>query len=157
MGLPPLAEVTELEVRLRRTLSEEESAAAVAALADASSLARLEGRQDWWTAEGGLTVPDAVATVVLAAARRALENPNGVVSETVGPFTVRRSDDSASGVYLTEIEKTIVRRYRPTSPGLWTQRTTRLDPNDETAGTAFLEDSLGCELFPVGSYDEGVW
>lgn len=156
-GLPPLSEVSDLEVRLRRTLEGEEIAAAAAALADASSLARAEGRQDWWTAEGGLTVPDAVVTVVLAAAKRVFGNPDGLISETVGPFTRRRSDESASGVYLTETEKAIVRRFRSTSPGLWTQRTTRLDPGDEAAGTVFLEDSFGSELLPVGTYDEGVW
>lgn len=156
-GLPPLAEVADLEVRLRRALTGEETAAAAAALADASSLVRAEGRQDWWTEAGGLTVPDAVVTVVLTAAKRAFDNPDGVVSETVGPFTRRRSDDSASGAYLTEEEKAIVRRYRATSPGLWTQRTTREDPNNEGSTTVFLEDSYGCELFPAASTEDGVW
>lgn len=155
-SLPALAEIDDLEARLGRSLTGDETGRAQAALADASALARAEGRQDWYTAEAGLTAPDAVVTVVLSAARRAFENPQGYSSETVGPFTVRR-DSEALGVYLTEAEKAIVRRYRATSPGLWTQRTTREDPNNEGNETVFLEDSNGCELFPVGTYEEGVW
>lgn len=155
MALPPLATVADLEARLGRSVTDpDEVARADAALADASTLARLEGRQDWWTAEGGLTVPAAVVTVVLTAAKREVTNPDQVISDTVGPFTRRRADGTTTGVYLTEGEKAIVRRYRATSPGLWTQPTTRRPVGDDTV---WFEDTFGAELFPLGSADDGVW
>lgn len=158
MVLPPLAPVADLAARLGRdpdSLSVEDEARATATLDDASALVRAEGRQDWYDTEtDAITAPHPVVTVVLSAAQRAFTNPEGLISETVGPFTKRRAERGDLGVFLTAAEKDIVRRYRTTSPGLWTQRTTR---GEDGTSTLFMEDSFGSELFPVGSEDEGVW
>lgn len=118
-----LATVAALEKRLGlgRALTEAEEGRAEAAIEDASNLARDEARQEWPD-----TSPPTVVTIVLEAAKRAWLNPGGYSSETTGPFTIRRD---TVGVYLTEDEVTILRRFRPDSrqsrSGLWVQPTTR--------------------------------
>lgn len=118
-----LATVAALEKRLGlgRELTEAEEGRAEAAIEDASNLARDEAHQAWTD-----SAPPAVVTVVLEAAKRGWLNPGGYSSETSGPFTVRRD---VVGVYFTDDEVTILRRFRPDSgqsrSGLWVQPTTR--------------------------------
>jgi hypothetical protein len=154
--VPALATVSDLEERLGldpNSLVDGDYARAQAALADASTLVRMESRRSWVDDAGAITAPDALIRVVLGAAMRNWVNPDGVIQETVGPFTRRLSEES-TGVYLTKAELDIVRRYRPSGIGLWTLQTRR----DECSnGTVWCEDSFGFELFPIGSYDDGAW
>jgi hypothetical protein len=125
-----LATVDELEDRLGRALTTDpERAQAEAALSDASALVRDEGRSDW----DATTVPQAVAAVVLTAALRVVRNPEGFVSEAIGAYNYRLPEQSSLGIYLTETEKGIVRKYRTSrGSGLWTQSTSRGDEYDLT-------------------------
>jgi len=135
----PLAALDGLTQRLGlgRELTEAETGRAEAALEDASTLVRDEARREW---TDPAEVPAAVVMIVLESAKRGFLNPNGYSSETTGPFTVRRD---VVGIYLTDGEAIIVRRYREQSrtggSGLWTQPTTRCDPD----GRVFLMDQYG--------------
>jgi hypothetical protein len=90
-----------------------------------------------------------VRAVVLRAAERAMRNPGGFSSESSGDYSYQRTGVQP-GVYLTDGELRILRRATGRR-GLWTQPVTR---DDTFADTVFLEDSFGCELFPVDVYVE---
>lgn len=106
--LPP--SVAELERRLRvpeGSLEEEDLAGAEAALEDATALVLAEvatSNATTWK----LDAPDVVHLVVLKAARREYENPQGIAQETYGEHTVGNTE--TSGVYLTAREVAQVRR-----------------------------------------------
>jgi hypothetical protein len=142
--LPPLAQVEDLADRLGRDLTDaSEVRRAAAALDDASGMVRDESGRDWVDDPA----PQPLVTVVLAAALRVLRNPEGYLSQTTGPFSVTR-DRGELGVYLTETERALCRRYRPSgsgASGLWTQRVTR---GDHCADTVFLRDQYGGDLIP---------
>ncbi len=151
--LPALATLAELEARLGLddgTLTGADRARAQAALDDASALVREEAQQDFVAEDGSLTVPDVVKRVVLGAALRSYRNPDAQIAEAAGPFS-RTLKSAEVSVYLTDAEKQLVRRYRPTPNGLWTMKTERDDTTDRTL---WMEDSFGFELFPIGFVDE---
>lgn len=52
-------------------------------------------------------LPDGASAVVLAMAGRAYANPQGVASETVGPYTVSRPQ---AGLYMTKAETAALKR-----------------------------------------------
>ena len=52
-------------------------------------------------------LPDGAEVVVRTVATRAFTNPEGITSETVGPYTVQRP---SSGLYLTKSDKATLRR-----------------------------------------------
>ena len=52
-------------------------------------------------------LPETAAFVVLTVAARAFSNPEGITSETVGPFSVQRA---SAGLYLTKSDKATLRR-----------------------------------------------
>lgn len=145
MALPSLASLTDLQVRLGRTLEGSEADRAQAALDDASTLVREESGQSWVDASNNVTAPAVLVRIVLQAAKREVTNPEGFVSETTGPFSATRDRDKI-GAYLTEEEREIAGRYRATVTGLWTQPTTRGEFGD---GTIWGEDQNGFELFPL--------
>lgn len=106
--LPP--PVSALEARLGLTpgtLSEEELTRATAALEDAVTLVLAEV-PDALAATWTLDAPKVVALVVLKAARREFENPQGINQETLGEHTIGISE--SSGVYLTAREVAQIRR-----------------------------------------------
>jgi hypothetical protein len=147
-----LATVADLEARLgldADTLAGAERVRAQAALDDASTLVREEARQEWVTG-GTITAPAVVIRVALGAALRNYRNPESEIHQVVGPFA-RTIKATETGVYLTTAELGIVRRYRKTATTLWAQRTTR---GEDADSTLYLEDSFGCELFPVGTLDK---
>jgi hypothetical protein len=161
--LPAFATVADLEARLGLaigSLTGPERARAQAALDDASALVRAEARRTWVVITQDIDgndvytltdVPDVIVRVTLGAALRNFQNPDDrVISETVGPFS-RTLRYSEHGVYLTDAELAIIRRWRPSRGGLWTLPTYRDDAFDTTL---FMEDTYGCELFPVGSSDD---
>lgn len=106
----PLADLADLEIRLRRGLEGTEAAAAEAAIDDASALIRAESGRSWLDENGD---PDPrVSPIVLAVALRAFRNPEGYSSQTVGSWTGTvggTGQDVASGVYLTSHERVQLR------------------------------------------------
>jgi len=98
---PPLSA---LETRLglpEGELIDEDRKRAEAALDDATTLALAEvspARADRWTANA----PSVVRLVILKAARREYENPQGLTQETLGEHMIGNSQ--TSGVYLTPAE-----------------------------------------------------
>jgi len=153
MPAAALAEVTDLEDRLGREITtDSERARAEAALDDASALVREEGRPDWTSQ----TVPQAVVAVVLTAALRVMRNPEGFASEQIGAYSYQRAYGEALGVYLSDAEKAIVRRYRNTrSAGLWTQPTTRGEEWDETLWATTYP--TGYDPFPLDNARDFGW
>lgn len=121
--LPLLASIEALEARLGRgTLAGPQREQALAALQDASGLVRAETGRTWVSTTGELTAPANVVTVTLQAALRVVRNPDGLVAETIGPFSRRMND---TDVYLLEAELELLRKYAAAPSGLWVQPTTR--------------------------------
>lgn len=114
----PLASLDDLEDRLGRTLDGGELARAHAALADASVLVRAAAGRSWLdSTTGELTeVSDLAVSVTLSAAKRAVDNPDGYVSERIGDYSYTRASAPAGGevggVYLTEEERMALRGLR---------------------------------------------
>jgi len=104
-------------------------------------------------------VPSDVKYVVLAAVRRVLRNPDGVVSESMGPFS--KTYDRPPSNFFTPAELAILKRYRPKSGsgGLFTIGFTRGEKaNASMMGHLFVQDSddpLQC-FFPGASRLRGV-
>lgn len=104
---PPLSA---LERRLgipEGELADEDKARAEDALEDATTLALEEvspTRAERWTVDA----PKVVRLVILKAARREYENPQGLTQETLGEHMIGNSQ--TSGVYLTAVEIAQLRR-----------------------------------------------
>lgn len=104
MAIPLPPPVSELEARLglaEGTLQDEDLTRATKALDDATVLVLAEvteAKGTAWTVDA----PGVVQLVILKAARREFENPQGVNQETLGEHTVGISE--SSGVYLTARE-----------------------------------------------------
>ena len=107
-ALPP--PVSDLEVRLGLEVGDLTGASlarATAAIADATALVLSEvsdAKAHAWEA----AAPKVITTIILKAARREFENPQGLRTETVGEHGI--TVDEASGVYLTPGEVVKVRR-----------------------------------------------
>ncbi len=128
MVLPAFASTDDLSARLPGGLSDDDLTRAEAALSDASALIRAEAGKTWVDDLLALSgVPDVVVSITIAAARRALTNPDGVTSESVQDYSRAFAATSASAdIYLTRGEKSLVRRAAG-GTGLWTLSTTRSD------------------------------
>lgn len=137
--LPAFASVEDLEARM----GDVDDARAQAALDDASAFIRAEAGKDW-AIEDALDddVPDVIVAITLKAARRALENPEGVTKESVGTYSVGYAN-SSSDVYLSSEERRLIRRAAGKS-GLWTQATTRSDPATAGLDTPGPPDYVRC-------------
>lgn len=122
--LPALVSTDDLAARVG-PIPDSEQARAASCIADATALvvAEVGAKALAWTAD---VVPVEVPAVILAAAGRVYRNPEGLVSQTVGPLSESRSPTSVSA-YLTEYERQLVRRAAGKS-GLATVRVTREDP-----------------------------
>lgn len=111
-----LVELTALEARIPGGIPSSETDRAQAALDDAAALVEAYAAQDDEDKWDSNTVPMSVVTVVCAVAMRALHNPYGMQSETMGGYTWRKdAEASGSALYLTEGEKKLVRREAGTS------------------------------------------
>lgn len=145
----PLADITDLEDRLGRIFTGEETTRVVALLDDASALVRDEAGLTWIDPATNLltVVPGSIRAVVLRAAERAVRNPDGFSAESAGDYSYQRTNVEP-GVYLTDAERRIVRKALGRS-SLWTQPVTR---GDEYSQTVWGEDQFGCELFPLDVY-----
>lgn len=146
----PLATVEDVESRLARQFTVDETTRVTALLDDASALVRDEAGRTWLDVNGVLeAVPAAVRAVVLRAVERAVRNPQGFSAESAGDYSYQRTGVE-QGVYLTEQERKILRRAIGRT-GLWTQPVTR---GDEYLQTVWGEDQFGAELFPLDVYRE---
>lgn len=113
MTLPPLAPVSALETRLgvdAGSLAGADLARAEADLGDASALVRSEARLAWVGADGAVTAPDVVVTVVVRAALRSYRNPDGYQGENLGGSYSYQFAQGETGVYLTADEIRVVRQ-----------------------------------------------
>lgn len=117
-----LASVDDLSVLMKRTFSGADFDQAEMVISTVSAWARSVSGQVWSDSAG---VPSDVKYVVLAASRRTLRNPDGVVSESMGPFS--KSYDRPPTNFFTPAELAILKRYRPKAGGggLWTIGFTR--------------------------------
>jgi hypothetical protein len=102
--LPPL--VTDLATRLGVPLSGADAERAQAALEDATALALAEVPH--LAAQWLHAAPEAAHVVILKAARREWENPQGIRSETVDDHSATVA--ITSGVYLTASERATLAR-----------------------------------------------
>lgn len=110
MATPTLAEIWQLAVRVPGGIAEEEEPRALAALEDASAWIRTEARRTWLDATGELEdVPGVIVSICCAVARRILDNPDGLLQETVAQYTYSRTN-ATTDVYLTKQEKAMIRR-----------------------------------------------
>jgi hypothetical protein len=126
--LPALASLEELAARLGVAVWELDVARAQATLDDASALVRSEVSLNWVDSEGELgTVPDVAASICLASARRAYENPTGATQRTVGDVSVAHP----APAYLTTEERVVLSRLRGTG-SIWSLATTRGDEMETT-------------------------
>lgn len=148
--LPPLVPLEDVEARLGRVFDLDEQERPLAVLADASALVRAEAGRTWVGEDTNVVigVPDAIQAVVLRVAIRAIEHPEGFVSESGGDYTYTRRGVE-DGVYLTDREERIIRRAVGKS-GLWTQPVERGDI--AACNTGWVYDQYGLEPFPLDIY-----
>lgn len=104
--LPPPLSALEARLGLEAgTLAGTDKARAEAAIEDATALALSEvdeaTAEEWQTA-----APPVVAVVILKAARREFDNPEGIYQETLGEHSMGVT--TATGVYLTNAEKALL-------------------------------------------------
>lgn len=146
IGPKQLANSEQLRVRLGKSaFSAKDGLRADAVLDDVSALARSEGRP--WP-DAAAAGADVVA-VVLAASKRAYNNPNMYVSRAAGVFNHRVHDSAFATGTFTKAELDILARARrkaSRSSGLWTQATTR---GEYGSPTGFVDVEGSSEPFPV--------
>lgn len=120
----PYADISDLATWTGETIADDD-ARATAVLRAASVLVRTFVGSD--VTEAWTEVPDDVATVVVQVAARVWANPNGAVSQTTGPFTIRYGEEADAGLVLTGAERDLLSPYRAKVSGLWTLGITRDD------------------------------
>lgn len=156
--LPAFASIDDLALRLPGGIAESDEERAQAALDDASAKIRVEAATLWVDANGDLVegIPDIVAVVCLAAAARALTNPEGVEQVSIGTYSESKSNASAD-VYLTAQERSLIRRAASGGGGLWTQPTTRgrleTDRDQYCDGDTIYVDVVGGAPIPFSDPD----
>jgi hypothetical protein len=109
-----LVQFTELAARMEIS----DTARALAAIDDASVLIHAEVNNVW--IESGELIDDVpliARTVCFKVVERVLDNPDGLTSEAVGPFSQSRATAS-NDVYLTSNERRLVRRAAGLQSGI---------------------------------------
>lgn len=131
----PLADVEALAVRLGVTL-EPDSARfkqAQATLEDVSVEARELAKHPEWTATN---VPDSVRVIVLTAARRYFQNPEGYLTRQAGAFSTTKAAGIVTPTFFNEKEEAKLKALRPKNGnGLWVLSVTRGDDDFPAAPT----------------------
>lgn len=98
----PIAGIERLQKRLTKTLSiGAETERAYELLVDASIIARDVADEPDWTHE---TAPPKAKQIVLEAARRAFNNPDGLLTQRLGDASWGWHHGTLPGVYLTDEE-----------------------------------------------------
>jgi hypothetical protein len=118
MSTPTLASLSQLDARIPGGISDDDVNRALAALEDASAWIRTEADEDWLDDDGVLeTVPAAIVSVCCSVARRIVDNPDGVLQESVAQYSYSRTN-ATTDVYLTKQEKKIIARVVGTNTGM---------------------------------------
>lgn len=125
-----LATLDELAARLGRTFQTgtPDAARAEATLDDVSVFAQSVAGNSDWTVDGANDspqVPEEVRRIILAASRRAFQNPEGYRMKQAGQFHVEMDDGFGANLF-TQWEDDILRSYNA-SGGLGTISMTRGD------------------------------
>lgn len=120
-----------------------ESAQAEDVLLMASEWARSIAGKLWATAE---SAPRTVIGIVLAAARREIENPRRATYEVKGPESASYNVANCPPGFFTEAETKFLRKFRKGGGGLWSLSSYR-DLSDEQIGYLFAGD--GSEPLPM--------
>ena len=134
----PLATVADLARWTQWEFVEDspESAQAEDVLLMASEWARAIAGKLWATAA---EAPKTVVGIVLAAARREIENPRRSTYEVLGPQSSSYNVKNYPPGFFTEPEYRFLRRYRQGS-GLWSLGTYR-DEEEQTIGYLYAMDT----------------
>jgi hypothetical protein len=114
VATPTLATIWQLEQRTPGGIAEVDLPRALAALEDASAWIRAEAvsltGEDWLDDAGALeTVPGAVVAVCCTVARRILDNPEGLLQESIAQYSYSRTN-ATTDIYLTKGEQKMLRR-----------------------------------------------
>lgn len=150
-GLTSVATVQQLGDRLGRDLDGADARRAEAVLADVSAVALSITGQAWDTQ---FQVPGEVVAVVLSAARRVFTNPDGFVSQSIGPFSNTRAAGGVTPDVFVSSELAVLKRFKPRK-GLLTVSTTRGDHDWETGFVT--DDRVGSDPIPyIAGGDPGV-
>jgi hypothetical protein len=151
VALPALAEVRNLEDRMRRSFETDEDLSwAESVLNAASTLVRAESGKNWLDPDDATVVvaPDIIREIVIRVAERAIRNPDGLSSESAGDYSYQRNGVSGDGaMFLTDWELEMLRKVAGKGK-LWTQQLTRGECYDSTE---WVWDNFGTEPFPMGS------
>ena len=152
-ALPALAEVEDLEKRLKRAFTTtEDQDWAQSVLDEASEVVRAESGSNTWVNPDDPTevvAPRIVWIITLRVAERAIRNPDGYSAETAGDYSYQRNAVGADGgLYLTEWELRMLRRVSGRS-GVWTQQVTR---GEDCLDIEWVNDQYGYEPIPIGTW-----
>lgn len=118
MALPPLVSTYDLADFVGDD-SIDDSKRAAAVLSMVSAYVRAAAGQTWIDPTTTLLtdVPDVIAAVVLKAAARIWQNPNGATQVTKGPFSEQFAAGPSVGAVLTEDEKAVCASFNQRSHG----------------------------------------
>lgn len=147
---PPLASVEDLSTFMRIQFSAAEGDQAYLILQVVSSWVRTVARKNWNNTD--LLPPDDVVGVVLSAARREIDNPNRIISETMGPLSITRA--APPDGFFTAGELAILRRKA--SGSLFTISTRREEENWGT-GYIHMREDLSDEPLPYIDRRDPGW
>jgi hypothetical protein len=136
---------------MRTTFSSaEEEDQAYLVLQVVSAWVRTVGQKNW--NETDLLPPDDVVGVVLSAARRELNNPDSIISETMGPLSVTRARPPEG--FFTAGELAILRRK---SSGSLFTISTRREEADWGTGYIHMREDLSDEPIPYLDRNDPGW
>lgn len=143
----PLVGVDDLSTFMRTQFVGDQEDQAYLVLQVVSAWVRTTGGKNWNNTD--LLPPDDVVGVVLSASRRELNNPDRIISETMGPISVTRAAPPEG--FFTRGELSILRRK--SSGSLFTISTRREDDNWGT-GYIHMREDLSDEPFPYMNVDD---
>ena len=146
----PLVGVADLATFMRKPLSGDEGSQADMILRVVSAWARTVGGKNWNSTD--LLPPDDVVGVVLSAARRELNNPDRVISEDMGPLSVKYAAPPEG--FFTRGELAILSRK---SKGSLFTISTRREELGWGDGYLHMTEDLSDEPFPITTYGEPDW
>lgn len=147
-----LATVAQLQTWMGYTFSTTDAARAAYILSVASSWARhISGKI--WPDPNAPDFPVSVNGIIVAAARREMENPGRFIHETKGPEAGSRLPAAVPAGFFTEAECKFLKKFRP-GGGLFTIRTMK----DEEEWTLGYIHVLGSSRpIPYFNYGDPGW
>lgn len=144
--LPALATFSDFAARFG---TDADATRVQAILLDASTVVRSAAGLTWVDEDNALSgVPDEAVTVTLWVAKRAYDNPDGYVSETLDGYSYRAADGTLPGVYLTKSEAQMIRRAVGAASTVRSQRAVRPGLLETANATEFVEVEGSDEPMP---------